>query len=138
MLKTFSMKRDIQSRQDIEQLVNSFYEKVKEDDVIGYIFNDVREVNWDTHLPIMYQFWDNAIFYSGGYFGNPLKSHQSLHSTINLTTEHFQRWINLFVETVDELFFGEKAEVAKQRAVSIATVMELKILPKKASDNNID
>jgi hemoglobin len=131
------MKHDIQSRLHIEQLVNAFYEKVKTDDVIGYIFNDVRKVNWETHLPVMYQFWDNAIFYSGGYFGNPLKSHQSLHSVAHLRTEHFQRWIQLFVQTVNELFKGERAEVAKQRAISIATVMEIKILPKKDSNTNV-
>ncbi len=130
------MKHDIRTRQDIELLVNTFYEKVKSDSVIGYIFNDVRKVNWDAHLPVMYQFWDNAIFYSGGYYGNPLKMHQSLHSSVQLKAEHFERWTNLFIQTVDELFAGEKAEVAKQRAISIATVMELKILPKNTESNS--
>lgn len=130
------MKHDIRTTQDIELLVNTFYAKVKSDSVIGYIFNDVRKVNWDTHLPVMYQFWDNAIFYSGGYYGNPLKMHQSLHSSVNLKPEHFERWTNLFIQTVDELFEGEKAEVAKQRAISIATVMELKILPKNTGTNS--
>jgi hemoglobin len=121
------MKRDIESKKDIELLVNTFYEKVKTDPVIGYIFNDVTKVNWDKHLPVMYDFWDNAIFYSGGYTGNPLKTHQQLHTFSHLNTQHFERWIELFTSTVDELFEGDKAGLAKQRARSIAAVMQIKI-----------
>jgi hemoglobin len=121
------MKRDIESKKDIELLVNTFYEKVKADPVIGYIFNDVTKVNWDKHLPVMYDFWDNAIFYSGGYTGNPLKTHQQLHAFSNLNTKHFERWTELFTTTVDELFEGDKAGLAKQRARSIAAVMQIKI-----------
>ncbi len=118
------MKKDIKSRKDIETLVNSFYEKVKEDDVIGPVFSNIK---WETHLPVMYQFWENAIFYSGGYNGNPLKTHQHINQVFPLTAQHFEVWIKLFTSTVDALFSGEKAELAKQRAISIATVMQIKI-----------
>jgi hemoglobin len=118
------MRKDIKSRKDIETLVNSFYEKVKADALIGPIF---CRIDWEKHLPVMYQFWDNAIFYSGGYNGNPLKTHQNLHHVFPLTKQHFDIWIHLFISTVDELFSGEKAELAKQRAISIATVMQIKI-----------
>lgn len=128
------MKRDIESRQDIEQLVNSFYDKVKKDDIIGFIFNDVARVNWENHLPIMYSFWENIIFYTGGYNGNPITVHQHLNKLMPLTGEHFKRWLKLFTGAVDELFEGEKAFIAKQRATSIATMMEIKI--KSASDKN--
>jgi hemoglobin len=131
------MKRDIESKKDIEVLVNTFYEKVKADPLIGYIFNDVRKVNWDKHLPVMYDFWDNAIFYSGGYTGNPLKTHEQLHAFCHLDTKHFDRWTELFTSTVDELFEGDKAGLAKQRARSIAAVMQIKIFNKSGDGNAV-
>jgi hemoglobin len=78
------MKKDIQTRDDIELLVNLFYEKVKLDPVIGYIFTDVVKVNWQRHLPVMYSFWENTIFYTGGYNGNPMEVHKRLHQLVPL------------------------------------------------------
>lgn len=122
------MKKDIANRDDIILLVNSFYEKVKKDQVIGYIFNDVAKVNWEKHLPVMYDFWENVIFFTGSYTGNPMTAHKQLHQKVPLNAEHFQEWIKLFTQTVDELFEGDKAELTKQRAISIATVMQIKIV----------
>lgn len=122
------MKPDIQNRNDIIQLVNGFYDKVKADEVIGYIFNDIVHVNWEAHLPVMYDFWDNTIFYSGSYRGDPMNVHRNLHHLTTLTKAHFDRWNALFLTTVNELFEGEKAELAKQRALSISTVLQSKIL----------
>ena len=122
------MKKDIENRDDIILLINTFYEKVKKDEIIGYIFNDVAKVNWDKHLPVMYDFWENVIFFTGSYTGNPMTAHKQLNQKTPLNTEHFQEWIKLFTKTVDELFEGDKAELTKQRAISIATVMQIKIL----------
>jgi len=122
------MKKDIENRQDIQLLVNSFYEKVKQDPEIGFIFNDIVKVNWEKHLPLMYDFWENTLFYTGGYTGNPMEMHQRLHQLVPLTAEHFKRWTHLFTSTVDELFNGEKALLAKQRAISISTLMQIKII----------
>ena len=121
------MKKDIESRDDIELLVKSFYEKVKIDPVIGSIFTDIARVNWEKHLPVMFDFWENTIFYTGSYLGNPMKSHQNLNKLFPLTKEHFSRWNQLFASTIDELFEGDKAVLAKQRAISISTVMQLKL-----------
>jgi len=121
------MKKDIESRDDIELLVKSFYEKVKIDPVIGSIFTDIARVNWEKHLPVMFDFWENTIFYTGSYLGNPMKSHQNLNKLFPLTKEHFSRWNQLFASTMDELFEGDKAVLAKQRAISISTVMQLKL-----------
>ena len=122
------MKRDIETRADIEWLIGNFYKKVKTDPVIGYIFTDVAKVNWEKHLPVMFDFWENTLFYTGTYSGNPIISHKHLHQIFPLNTDHFKRWIFLFTTNVDELFVGEKAELAKQRASSIATVMQVKII----------
>jgi len=121
------MKPDIQTRKDVELLVRSFYDKVKQDPVIGYIFTDLVKVNWEKHLPVMFDFWENTLFYTGTYSGNPMISHQHLHQMHPLTKAHFERWVALFTSTVDEHFEGEKAELAKQRALSISTIMQIKI-----------
>jgi len=119
---------DISTREDIVLLVDSFYEKVKRDELIGSLFTTVFNVNWGRHLPVMYDFWQNMLFYTGSYSGNPLESHRRLHQVFPLKEEHFNRWVVLFTETVDELFKGERALLAKQRALSIAAVMKIKIL----------
>ena len=122
------MKKDIQNRSDIEILVKAFYEKVKTDSLIGPIFNEVIQVNWENHLPVMFDFWENTLFYTGSYTGNPMKLHQHLNGIFPLTSEHFKQWNILFISTVDELFEGDKALLAKQRATSISTVMQIKIV----------
>jgi len=122
------MKKDIEGLEDIKMLVNCFYEKVKSDTLIGYLFNDVARVNWDKHLPVMYAFWEQIIFHKGDYKGNPMIPHQQINHQSPLSTAHFQRWKQLFFETIEEHFEGDNALLAKQRAQSIATVMELKIL----------
>ena len=122
------MKKDIETKTDIELLVNTFYEKVKKDDTIGPIFTEIVKVNWEQHLPVMYRFWENSLFYTGTYEGNPMEIHKHLHRAVPLSPEHFNRWTTIFTTTVDELFEGKTATLAKQRAVSIATVMQVKIL----------
>lgn len=129
------MKRDIETRSDVVDLVNVFYGKVRPDKTIGFFFSTVKQVDWEKHLPVMVDFWQNIIFHTGGYTGNPMRIHMNLHGQSPMKKEHFERWLQLFVATVDELFEGEKAEQAKQRALSIATVMQSKIaqMPQKES-----
>ena len=119
------MKTDIEGRRQLEILIDRFYDKVKSDPVIGQFF---AHVNWEKHLPVMYDFWENALFYTGGYRGNPLLIHQAFHKRAPLNSAHFKQWQNLFIDTVDELYIGEKAELAKNRAISISAVMQVKIL----------
>ncbi|MBS1947398.1 MAG: group III truncated hemoglobin [Bacteroidetes bacterium] len=124
------MKKDIETRKDIELLVNEFYERVKNDDLIAFIFTAVRKVDWNKHLPVMYDFWENILFQSGTYYGNPMALHKQLHQQVPLKQEYFQRWVYLFDQTVDDLFYGENASLVKKRASSIAEVMQMKILHK--------
>jgi hemoglobin len=121
------MKPDIQTRHHIERLINRFYEQVRSDDLIGFLFNDVAQVNWEKHLPRMYDFWEQIIFQSNTYTGNPMQPHLMLHHQSPLAKDHFDRWLKLFFETVDELYEGPVAEFTKQRAQSIAGVMQAKI-----------
>ena len=122
------MKTDIRNRKDIEKLVNAFYDKVKKDDTIGYLFNDVAKVNWELHLPKMYDFWENILFYSGNYSGSPMVVHKELHQKSTMNQNHFQHWNDLFSQTVDSLFEGIKANEIKERASNIAQVIMYKTL----------
>lgn len=120
-------RKDIETRKDIEILVDSFYKKVLKDETIGYIFKDVANINLEKHMPTMYDFWETTLFHSSVYKGNPMNIHLKLNNKEPLKKSHFEQWLALFNETVDELFHGEKAELAKTRALSIATVMQIKI-----------
>ena len=73
-----SSRKNLESRDDIELLVNTFYEKVRSDALLGFIFDDVAAVNWETHLPKMYSFWETVVLGSGTYRGNPLGAHAKL------------------------------------------------------------
>jgi hemoglobin len=119
---------DILNRDDIVTLVNTFYTEVRKDELLAPIFDERVKINWEKHLPVMYDFWENIVFYTGGYSGNPMQVHKQMHDKFSLSTADFARWIQLFTKTVDQLFEGEHAELAKQRAISIATVMQMKIL----------
>lgn len=123
--RLLSMKNDIENKNDIKLLVNTFYEDVKVDELIGPFFN---KIDWDKHIPIMCKFWENVLFYTGNYTGNPMLRHKLIHENMPMNEEQFIRWIDLFKSAVDELFIGEKAELMKQRANSIASIMQLKIL----------
>jgi len=121
-------KKDIEDRNDIELLVNVFYAKVLADNLLGYIFQETANVNWSTHFPAMYNFWENIILFTGTYEGNPMNLHKHLHHITPLNKTHFERWNQLFTSTVDGLFEGKKADLAKQRALSISSIIKEKIL----------
>jgi hemoglobin len=122
------MKSDITTRRDIEILVNKFYDKVKTDAIIGFFFTETILVDWETHLPKMYDFWENIVFATGHYNGNPMTIHQNINSKSAITKEHFTHWLKLFITTVDELYEGNKAELIKERAIGIATIMQIKLV----------
>lgn len=119
-------KPDITFRHDIEQLINRFYDSVRADAQIGFIFNDIAQVDWPRHLPVMYDFWEFLLLDGGNYRGNPIQKHFDLHQRYPLDATHFERWLELFQAAVDALFEGPKAEDAKFRARAIAEVWKPK------------
>lgn len=118
---------DLTGRADIERLVNAFYDKVRKDDLLGFIFNDIAKTDWSLHLPKMYAFWETVIFRSGGFTGNPLAAHARLVPLTTMGREQFDRWLKVFRATVDELFAGEKADLIKSCAADMANVIHAKI-----------
>lgn len=118
---------DIQSRKDIELLMTAFYEKVKRDDTIGFIFNDIARINWEHHIPIICDFWETLLLDAASYKKNAMEVHYVLNRKVMFEEKHFQRWLKLFFETVDELFSGSTATIAKKKAKSIADLMLFKM-----------
>ncbi len=129
---------DITSRKDIELLIKSFYDKVIKDDTIGFIFNDVAKVNWENHFPIMYDFWETLLLDAALYSKNAMEVHYTLNRIMPFEEKHFTRWLHLFSETVDELFSGETATMAKKKAKSIADLMQFKMKQEKSGSQISD
>lgn len=121
------MKKDIEDKNDIVLLVNSFYNAVQENEILGFIFNDVAKINWDEHLPRMYAFWTSMLLNEHLFSGNPMEKHITLSRITSMTEIQFNEWLLLFTTTVDKLFKGEIANEAKFRAGNIARLMLLKI-----------
>lgn len=118
---------DIQTRADIELLMQEFYNRLLADPSISYIFTDVAKIDLPSHLPHLADFWEMTLFHTGGYRKNVMQLHLDLNAQEKLTNEHFDTWLSHFNATVDSLFSGEIAEIAKTRALSIATIMKLKV-----------
>jgi hemoglobin len=121
------MKVDISSRADIEKMVLQFYKAVKADETIGFIFTEVIHMNWEKHIPVIVDFWETILLDNPVYTKNAMEVHYDLNKKIPLQKEHFDSWVHLFTTTVDELFEGKIADLAKTRAKSIAAVMLFKM-----------
>jgi hemoglobin len=106
-------KKDIDGIDDIKLLVDDFYDRVAKDGLLAPIFNFRLSSYWKPHLEIMYSFWNATLFGIKGYSGNLFAKH----STMELTSAHFNTWISLFVQTVDTHFCGPVATEAKRRAL---------------------
>lgn len=105
-------------------MVNGFYAKVQRDEVLSPVFAaKIPAEAWPAHLQRLYAFWNAILFSERGFDGNPMQKHLQL----PVGEEHFDRWLALFDQTVDENFYGPKADEAKQRAASIAAIMRFKI-----------
>ena len=119
--------KKLESRNDIEFLVNAFYDKVSKDEKIGFFFNDVAKVDWSHHLPKMYSFWESLLFGEASYKGNPMAMHFPVNEKVAIEKPHFAHWIKLWTETVEENFEGETAEAAIYKASNIANLMAYKM-----------
>lgn len=126
------MKKELATREDIEFLVHEFYQIVFKDELIGYIFTEVVEVDWGAHFPVMYDFWESVLFGTGSYRGNPMLKHIDLNRIEALPEAYFDRWIEQWENAVTTHFQGVKAEEAIAKAKSMKALMLYKI----AQSNN--
>lgn len=116
--------KDIQNKEDVKRFVDAFYAKVKCDALLSPVFAaKIPADAWPSHLQRIYAFWKAILFAETGFDGNPMQKHFSL----PVAEEHFDRWVSLFTQTIDEDFSGPRAEEAKKRAASIARLMYLKL-----------
>lgn len=125
--------KDIGHIDDIKLIVNSFYSKVREDELLSPIFNERIGDHWPQHLEKMYRFWQTVLLEEHTYSGSPFPPHAKL----PVSKEHFDHWLDLFNETVDHYFAGEKANEAKWRAGKMAELFLFKIDHFKNNPNKI-
>ena len=121
-------KNDIKTRDDVFLLVSSFYKKVRKNETLAPFFNDTIK-DWDAHLERLTTFWESSLFLKTKYLGNPLEAHAKVDVDNNnsITELHFGIWLNLWFQTIDELFEGDYAENAKRRSRKMGTFLYLKI-----------
>lgn len=117
------IKADIQKLDDVKLLVNTFYGHVQQDALIGPIFNSKLEGHWPEHLEKMYTFWQTILLEEYTYRGRPFPPHAQL----PIEAEHFERWLQIFDQTVDDLFEGPVAEEAKSRGRKMAALFQVKL-----------
>jgi len=118
---------DIENRGDIQVILNAFYRKAFEDELIGFFFTEVVPLNLESHLPVITDFWESILFGNHHYQKNVMEIHRNIHQLSSIEKIHLDRWVELFTKTVDELFEGRYANLMKQRAVSIAMLMDIKL-----------
>ena len=116
--------RDIESEDDIKMLVDTFYERIQQHTILGPVFAlRIEANNWQPHLEKMYRFWGTLLLYTQTYSGSPFDKHIGL----GIEADHFKFWLTLFDETIDNLFSGDVANIAKERAHNIALTFEYKL-----------
>lgn len=115
-------KHDISTMADIELMVNSFYKKAEVDEIIGPVFKE-HIADWEKHLPVMYQFWSSMLLAMQTYKGNPF----SKHTHLPINPKHFERWIDVFIENLDEKFEGKITEQAKFMAKNVAVTFQMRL-----------
>ncbi len=125
--------KDIEDIADIKLFVDKFYIKVREDELIGPVFSAAITGDWQPHLNRMYAFWNAALFNVPGFKGNPFAKHVPL----GISQQHFDRWLMLFVATINNHFEGPIAEDAKHRAELMAAMFVSKLGRMSGSPGNV-
>lgn len=122
------MKKDIENRDDLLLIVREFYTELFKNEYLKHFFEDFEKPSvLEQHLSTLVDFWDNTLFYSGTYKKNAMKPHILLHEHRPIMGIHFEQWLSLLGKAIDKNFAGPHAETMKNRALSIATVMKLKL-----------
>jgi hemoglobin len=128
--------RDIQTREDCETLVRAFYGRALQDATIGWIFTDVAELDLEGHIPILTSFWETLLLGAQTYDRGAFHPHANLHRKVELRAGHFERWLALWYQTVDELFAGPRAQAAKVHAFRLGNAFRMRLAahPSAADD----
>jgi len=119
---------DLDTPEQIGEMVRRFYADVAQDELLGPMFNEVARVDWSDHLPKLAAFWCRALLGQSGYQGNPFRAHTLVHAQCEFTLAHFERWLTLFDETIELGWTGPNARRAQQLADSVARVHSHQLL----------
>jgi hemoglobin len=122
-----SILKDIETRDDIKLLVDTFYRDLIKDKHVGPFFTDVVKINWEEHFPKMYDFWETMLLGKMVYKGNPMLTHIELSRKMPLEAPHFERWLSLWQSTLQNLYTGPVSDMAFQKASQIAGLMMYKV-----------
>jgi hemoglobin len=128
---------DIETRVDCERLVRAFYSRALTDPIIGFIFTDVAKLDLEEHVPTITSFWETILLGSQTYRGGAFAPHARLHAKVELREGHFKRWLQLWTATVDELFEGDRAELAKAHAQRVARAFHARLQGDGAEDGEL-
>jgi hemoglobin len=118
---------DIRNRDDCERLVRVFYGRALADPVIGFIFVDVAQLDLEAHVPRITSFWETILLGARSYAGGAFRPHAELNAKVKLRAGHFERWLWLWRTTVDELYAGPRAELAKTHADRVARAFHARL-----------
>jgi hemoglobin len=118
---------DIETREDCELLVRTFYGRALTDPFIGFLFTDVAKLDLEAHVPQITSFWETILLGVQSYGGGAFRPHAELHTKAELKQGHFDRWLQLWFGTVDELFAGERANLAKVHALRVASAFHQRL-----------
>jgi hemoglobin len=118
---------DISTREDCERLVRAFYGRALTDPIIGFIFVDVAKLDLEAHIPRIASFWETILLGAQSYGGGAFRPHAVINAQVPLRAGHFERWLWLWRTTVDELFAGERADLAKSHAERVARAFHARL-----------
>lgn len=135
-MEQHTIKKTLDNRENISLLIHTFYGRIRKDEMLGPIFNQIIH-DWPSHLDRLTDFWETNLLFTRKYKGNPLKAHNDVDDTMNNSIDmaHFGKWLQIWFSTIDEYFEGKNAEVAKQRARKMSTMMFLKIFENRNTEN---
>lgn len=114
-------RKEINGIDDIRLLVDTFYSRASTDDLLAPIFE--KRLFDGNHLAPLYSYWQTILLHDETYQGVPFPKHADL----PLTHQHFDRWLSLFHQTIDDLFTGPLAETAKFKAIKMSEVFRYKM-----------
>ena len=119
--------RDIDNRADCERLVRAFYGRALTDPIIGWLFTDVAKLDLEAHVPRLTNFWETILLDAHSYGGGAFRPHLELNFKTPLKQGHFDRWLELWRTTVDQLFSGQRADLAKSHAERVAQAFQARL-----------
>jgi hemoglobin len=110
------------TEESIHLLVDTFYDSVRKDNVLGPVFEKVLAGRWATHMPRMYDFWSKILLRTRRFHGDVYVKHMAL---AGITEEHFVHWLTLFKRAVTDIYHEETANKIFKIADSIAESLQL-------------